>query len=53
MKKKMTCTDWLDGDRAGKDGQQVRMIKDIDGNVLTSEESEVRRWKECFDEWGK
>lgn len=43
MKKKMTCINWLVRNRAGKDGQQVRTIKDIDGNVLTSEESELRR----------
>ncbi|KAK3557572.1 hypothetical protein QTP70_030500 [Hemibagrus guttatus] len=33
-----------DGD--GKDVQQVRVIKDRDGRVLTSEESVQRRWKE-------
>ena len=31
-------------DRAGKDVLQVRVIKDADGNVLTSEESVLRRW---------
>ena len=36
-------------DRAGKDVQQVRMIKDKDGNVLTSEESVLSRWKEYFE----
>ncbi|KAK3530294.1 hypothetical protein QTP86_023917 [Hemibagrus guttatus] len=36
-------------DRDGKDVQQVRVIKDGDGRVLTSEES-VRRWKEYFEE---
>ncbi|KAK3522906.1 hypothetical protein QTP86_007326 [Hemibagrus guttatus] len=37
-------------DRDGKDVQQVRVIKDRDGRVLTSEESVQRRWKEYFDE---
>ncbi|KAK3537535.1 hypothetical protein QTP70_013397 [Hemibagrus guttatus] len=37
-------------DRAGKDVQQVRVIKDRDGRVLTSEESVQRRWKEYFEE---
>ncbi|KAK3546377.1 hypothetical protein QTP70_026172, partial [Hemibagrus guttatus] len=37
-------------DRDGKDVQQVRVIKDRDGRVLTSEESVQRRWKECFEE---
>ncbi|KAK3506372.1 hypothetical protein QTP70_004111 [Hemibagrus guttatus] len=32
-------------DRDGKDVQQVRIIKDRDGRVLTSEESVQRRWK--------
>ena len=36
-------------DRAGKDVQQVRVMKDRDGNVLTSEESVLRRWKEYFE----
>ncbi|KAK3563728.1 hypothetical protein QTP86_034452 [Hemibagrus guttatus] len=36
-------------DRDGKDVQQVRVIKDRDGRVLTSEES-VQRWKEYFEE---
>ncbi|KAK3566678.1 hypothetical protein QTP86_003161 [Hemibagrus guttatus] len=30
--------------------QQVSVIKDIDGRVLTSEESVQRRWKEYFEE---
>ncbi|KAK3528964.1 hypothetical protein QTP70_014145 [Hemibagrus guttatus] len=38
------------GDRDGKDVQQVRVIKDSDGRVLTSEESVQRRWKEYFEE---
>ncbi|KAK3507513.1 hypothetical protein QTP70_028066 [Hemibagrus guttatus] len=33
-----------------KDVQQVRVIKDRDGRVLTSEESVQRRWKEYFEE---
>ncbi|KAK3566754.1 hypothetical protein QTP86_004437 [Hemibagrus guttatus] len=37
-------------DRDGKDVQQVRVIKDRDGRVLTSEESVQRRWKEYFEE---
>ncbi|KAK3516278.1 hypothetical protein QTP70_008641 [Hemibagrus guttatus] len=37
-------------DRDGKDAQQVRVIKDRDGRVLTSEESVQRRWKEYFEE---
>ncbi|KAK3543047.1 hypothetical protein QTP70_009309 [Hemibagrus guttatus] len=37
-------------DRDGKDVHQVRVIKDRDGRVLTSEESVQRRWKEYFEE---
>ncbi|KAK3558371.1 hypothetical protein QTP86_017592, partial [Hemibagrus guttatus] len=37
-------------DRDGKDVQQVRVIKDREGRVLTSEESVQRRWKEYFEE---
>ncbi|KAK3522813.1 hypothetical protein QTP86_002563, partial [Hemibagrus guttatus] len=37
-------------DRDGKDVQQVRVIKDRDGRVLTSAESVQRRWKEYFEE---
>ncbi|KAK3509147.1 hypothetical protein QTP70_020260, partial [Hemibagrus guttatus] len=37
-------------DRDGKDVQQVRLIKNRDGRVLTSEESVQRRWKEYFEE---
>ncbi|KAK3534605.1 hypothetical protein QTP86_016752 [Hemibagrus guttatus] len=37
-------------DRDGKDVQQVRVIKDRDGRVVTSEESVQRRWKEYFEE---
>ncbi|KAI5094885.1 beta-ureidopropionase [Silurus meridionalis] len=37
-------------DRAGKDVLQVKAIKDGDGNVLTSEESVLRRWREYFEQ---
>ncbi|KAK3575082.1 hypothetical protein QTP86_019739 [Hemibagrus guttatus] len=37
-------------DQDGKDVQQVRIIKDRDGRVLTSEDSVQRRWKEYFEE---
>ncbi|KAK3508721.1 hypothetical protein QTP70_004263 [Hemibagrus guttatus] len=37
-------------DQDGKDVQQVRVIKDRDGRLLTSEESVQRRWKEYFEE---
>ncbi|KAK3545734.1 hypothetical protein QTP70_011336 [Hemibagrus guttatus] len=37
-------------DQDGKDVQQIRVIKDRDGRVLTSEESVQRRWKEYFEE---
>ena len=37
-------------DRAGKDVLQVRAIKDADGNVLTTEESVLRRWREYFEQ---
>lgn len=36
--------------QAGKDVQQIRVIKDEDGNGLTSEESVLRRWKDDFKE---
>lgn len=35
-------------DRDGRDVQQIRVIKDEDGKVLTSEDSVQRRWKEYF-----
>ena len=35
-------------DQAGKDVQQVRMMKDKDGNVMTDEESVLRIWKEYY-----
>ena len=31
-------------DRAGRDVQQVRVIKDADGNVLTRTEAVLGRW---------
>ncbi|KAK2902094.1 hypothetical protein Q8A73_011840 [Channa argus] len=37
-------------DRDGKDVQQVRVIKDKDGNVLTGARSVMGRWKEYFEE---
>ncbi|KAK3567556.1 hypothetical protein QTP86_020037, partial [Hemibagrus guttatus] len=37
-------------ERDGKVVQQVKVIKDRDGRVLTSEESVQRRWKEYFEE---
>ncbi|XP_051780043.1 uncharacterized protein LOC127526921 [Erpetoichthys calabaricus] len=36
-------------DQAGKDVQQVRVINDKDGNVLTSKENVLNRWKEYFE----
>ena len=35
--------------QAGKDVQQVRMMKDKDGNVMTDEESVLRMWKEQWE----
>ena len=41
-------------DRADKDVQQVRVLKNSHGNVLTSEERVLRQWKEyLIDEWRK
>ncbi|KAL7841885.1 hypothetical protein SRHO_G00255760 [Serrasalmus rhombeus] len=37
-------------DRAGKDVQQVRLIKDREGNVLVSEQRVLSTWKEYFEE---
>ena len=34
--------------QAGKDVQQVRMMKDKDGNAMTDEESVLRIWKEYY-----
>ena len=36
-------------DRAGKDVQYVRVIKDKNGNVLVNSEAVLKRWKEYFD----
>ena len=37
-------------DRAGKDVQQhVRVMKDENGNVMTSSEADLKRWKEYFE----
>ena len=36
-------------DRAGRDVQQVRVIRDADGNVLTRTEAVLGRWKEYFE----
>ena len=35
-------------DRAGKDVQHVRVIKDANGNILTDEARVLNRWKEYF-----
>ena len=37
-------------DRQGRDVQHVKMIKDVDGNVMTSEEKILQRWKEYFED---
>ncbi|KAK3525767.1 hypothetical protein QTP70_007530 [Hemibagrus guttatus] len=37
-------------DQDGKDVKQVRVIKDRDGRMLTSEDSVQRRWKEYIEE---
>ena len=34
--------------QAGKDVQQIRMMKDNDGNVMTDQESVLRIWKEYY-----
>ena len=36
-------------DRAGKDVQQMRVIKDENGNVMVSSEAVLNRWKEYFE----
>ena len=36
-------------DRAGKDVQHVRVIKDENGNVIVNSEAVLRRWKEYFE----
>ena len=36
-------------DRAGKDAQHVRVMKDEYGNVMVSLEAVLERWKEYFE----
>ena len=36
-------------DRAGKDVQHVRILKDKNGNVMVSLEAVLKRWKEYFE----
>ena len=36
-------------DRAGKDFQHVRVIKDENGNVMVNSEALLTRWKEYFE----
>ena len=36
-------------DRAGKDVQHVRVIKDENGNMMVNSEAELKRWKEYFE----
>ena len=36
-------------DRAGKDVQQVRVIKDENGNAMVNSEAVLKRWKEYFE----
>ena len=36
-------------DRAGKDVQHVRVIKNENGNVMVNSEAVLKRWKEYFD----
>ena len=36
-------------DRAGKDVQHVRVIKDENGNVMVSSEALLKIWKEYFE----
>ena len=49
--KKVTksCIDWLGRDRAGKDVQHVRVIKDENGNVMVNSEAMLKRWKKYFE----
>ena len=35
-------------DRAGKDVQHVRVLKDENGNVMVSSEAVLKRWKKYF-----
>ena len=36
-------------DRAGKDVQHVRVLKDENGNVMVNSEAVLKRWKEYFE----
>ena len=36
-------------DRAGKDVQHVRVMKDENGNVMVNSEAVLKRWKEYFE----
>ena len=36
-------------DRAGKDVQHVRVIKDENSNVMVNSEAALKRWKEYFE----
>ena len=36
-------------DRAGKDVQHVKVIKDENGNVMVNSEAVLKRWKEYFE----
>ena len=36
-------------DRAGKDVQHVRVIKNQNGNVMVNSEAVLKRWKEYFE----
>ena len=36
-------------ERAGKDVQHVRVIKDENGNVMVNSEAVLKRWKEYFE----
>ena len=46
-KVKRSCTDWLD--KAGKDIQHVRVIKDENNSVMVNSEAVLKRRKEYFD----
>ena len=36
-------------DRAGKDVQHLRVIKDENGNIMVNSEAVLKRWKEYFE----
>ena len=48
-KVKRSCTDWLGRDRAGKDVQHVRVLRDENGNVMVNSEAVLKRWMEYFE----